>query len=168
MCLLSLLPQPPLFHLPRVLWIWTMPSRNMEVALDGWVVEGFFKGSHPMQACWQVRQTLQYSKGSCACFWKYFFGKESCESRSTDLFLPRRKSYSLYFNVPPSFFDVGGWERGNAHGGCVETSPNFREIHGGWGDFGVPSIGGTVLQIIKKYPKQLVSCNFIIVHTQCK
>jgi hypothetical protein len=39
---------------------------------------------------------------------------------------------------------------GNAHWGHVETPPNFREIHGGWGDVGVPSIGGLVSKIIKK------------------
>ena len=28
-------------------------------------------------------------------------------------------------NVPPSFRDAGAWEWGNAHWGCVETTPKF-------------------------------------------
>ena len=32
------------------------------------------------------------------------------------------------------------WEQGNAQGGRVEATPNFREISGKWGDVGVIKI----------------------------
>jgi hypothetical protein len=41
-------------------------------------------------------------------------------------------------HFPPSFRDGGAWEQGNAHGGCVGAPLNFREIHRGRGDIGVP------------------------------
>jgi hypothetical protein len=56
----------------------------------------------------------------------------------------------LYLNVPPRLRDGGVWERGDAQGGRVGAPPNFGEIHGGWGDIGVPSIGVPVSKIIKK------------------
>lgn len=40
-------------------------------------------------------------------------------------------------NIPRSFRDEGARERGNAQGGCVEATPNFREILGGQEDVGV-------------------------------
>jgi hypothetical protein len=47
-----------------------------------------------------------------------------------------------------AFNQVSGMrEQGNAHGGHVETPPNFREIHGGRGDVGVPSIGSPSLKL---------------------
>ena len=36
-------------------------------------------------------------------------------------------------NVPPSFRDVGAWERGNAHWGRVETPPIFGVFWGAGG-----------------------------------
>ena len=36
-------------------------------------------------------------------------------------------------NVPPSFWDVGVWERGNARWGRVETTPKFQGNSGGAG-----------------------------------
>jgi hypothetical protein len=45
--------------------------------------------------------------------------------------------------------DGGAQERGDAHGGRVGAPPNFREIQGGRGDVGVPSIGVPVSKIIK-------------------
>jgi hypothetical protein len=43
---------------------------------------------------------------------------------------------SIINNVPPSFWDMGAHERGNAHGGHVGAPPNFREIQGDRGTSG--------------------------------
>ena len=32
---------------------------------------------------------------------------------------------TIFNSVPPSFWDAGAWERGNAHWGRVETPQNF-------------------------------------------
>ena len=58
----------------------------------------------------------------------------------------------LNSSVPPSFRDVGAWERGNAHWGRVETPQNFGVFWGtrGRGGVGVPNIGGSVSKIINK------------------
>jgi hypothetical protein len=45
---------------------------------------------------------------------------------------------SIYTNVPPRLRDGGAREWGDAQLGRVGAPPNFGEIHGGWGDIGVP------------------------------